>query len=143
MANSFKLELVTPLAKILSEEVNFVMLRTTEGDMGILPNHSPFVAGLATGEMKVRNNGQEKFYYVSGGFVEISDNVVTILADEAMDVKDIDLEAARREAQIAKEKLEKIAEDIDIANVQKTLTQALTKVKLAEKILTITFFLLI
>lgn len=135
MANSFKLELVTPLAKILSEEANFVMLRTTEGDMGILPNHSPFVAGLATGEMKVRNNGQEKFYYVSGGFVEISDNVVTILADEAMDVKDIDLEAARKEAQIAKEKLEKIAEDIDIANVQKTLTQALTKVKLAEKML--------
>jgi len=129
MANSFKLELVTPLSKILSEEVNFVMLRTTEGDTGILPNHSPFVAGLATGEMKVRNNGQEKFYYVSGGFVEISDNVVTILADEAMDVKDIDLEAARKEAQIAKEKLEKIAEDIDIANVQKTLTQALTKVK--------------
>ena len=135
MANSFKLELVTPLSKILSEEVNFVMLRTTEGDMGILPNHSPFVAGLATGEMKVRNNGQEKFYYFSGGFVEISDNVVTILADEAMDVKDIDLEAARKEAQIAKEKLEKIAEDIDIANVQKTLTQALTKVKLAEKML--------
>lgn len=135
MANSFKLELVTPLSKILSEEVNFVMLRTTEGDMGILPNHSPFVAGLATGEMKVRNNGQEKFYYVSGGFVEISDNVVTILADEAMDVKDIDLEVARKEAQIAKEKLEKIAEDIDIANVQKTLTQALTKVKLAEKML--------
>ncbi|MGL5743959.1 MAG: F0F1 ATP synthase subunit epsilon [Cetobacterium sp.] len=135
MANSFKLELVTPLNKVLSEEVNFVMLRTTEGDMGILPNHSPFVAGLATGEMKVRNNGQEKFYYVSGGFVEISNNVVTILADEAMDVKDIDLEAARKEAQIAKEKLEKSAEDMDIANVQKTLTQALTKVKLAERML--------
>ncbi|MGL5428112.1 MAG: ATP synthase F1 subunit epsilon, partial [Cetobacterium sp.] len=125
----------TPLHKVLSEEVNFVMLRTTEGDMGILPNHSPFVAGLATGEMKVRNNGQEKFYYVSGGFVEISNNVVTILADEAMDVKDIDLEAARKEAQIAKEKLEKSAEDMDIANVQKTLTQALTKVKLAERML--------
>lgn len=135
MANSFKLELVTPLAKILSEEVNFVMLRTTEGDMGILPNHSPFVAGLATGEMKIRNNGQENFYYVSGGFVEISDNVVTILADEAMDIKDIDLEAARKEAQIAKEKLEKIAEDIDIATVQKSLTQALTKVKIAERML--------
>ncbi|MBC2850623.1 F0F1 ATP synthase subunit epsilon [Cetobacterium sp. 8H] len=135
MANSFKLELVTPLEKILSQEVNFVMIRTTEGDMGILPNHSPFVAGLSTGEMKVRVNGQENFYYVSGGFLEISNNIVTILADEAMDVKDIDLEAARREAQIAKEKLEKLAEDIDFANVQKTLTQALTKVKIAEKML--------
>lgn len=135
MANSFKLDVVTPIAKILSKEVDFVMLRTTEGDMGVLPNHAPFVAGLATGEMKVKNNGQENFYYVSGGFVEISDNVVTILADEAMDVKDIDLEAARKEAQIAKERLERIAEDMDMANVQKTLTQALTKVKLAEKML--------
>ncbi|MGL4987644.1 MAG: F0F1 ATP synthase subunit epsilon [Cetobacterium sp.] len=135
MANSFKLELVTPLSKVLSEEVNFVMLRTTEGDMGILPNHSPFVAGLSTGEMKIKNNGQETFYYVSGGFVEISDNIVTILADEAMDVKDIDLEKARKEAQIAKEKLEKSAEDMDLANVQRTLNQALTKVKLAERML--------
>nr|WP_307775188.1 F0F1 ATP synthase subunit epsilon [uncultured Cetobacterium sp.] len=135
MANSFKLEMVTPLAKILSQDVEFVMIRTTEGDMGILANHSPFVSGLATGEMKIKSNGEEKLYYVSGGFMEISDNVVTILADEAMDVKDIDLEAARREAQIAKEKLDKIAEDIDYANVQRTLTQALTKVKLAEKML--------
>ncbi|WP_297596329.1 F0F1 ATP synthase subunit epsilon [uncultured Cetobacterium sp.] len=135
MANSFKLELVTPLEKILSQDVDFVMIRTTEGDMGILPNHSPFVAGLSTGEMKVRINGQESYYYVSGGFVEISNNIVTLLADEAMDVKDIDLEAARKEAQIAKEKLEKVAEDIDFANVQKTLTQALTKVKMAERML--------
>ena len=135
MANSFKLELVTPLEKILSQDVDFVMIRTTEGDMGILPNHSPFVAGLSTGEMKVRINGQESYYYVSGGFVEISNNIVTLLADEAMDVKDRDLEAARKEAQIAKEKLEKVAEDIDFANVQKTLTQALTKVKMAERML--------
>ncbi|MGL4997951.1 MAG: ATP synthase F1 subunit epsilon [Cetobacterium sp.] len=135
MANSFKLELVTPLSKALSQEVSFVMLRTTEGDMGILPNHSPFVAGLATGEMKIKSNGQESFYYVSGGFVEISNNIVTILADEAMDIKDIDLEAARKEAEIAKGKLERAAEDMDIANVQRSLTQALTKVKLAERML--------
>lgn len=135
MANSFKLEVVTPLAKVLSKDVDFVMIRTTEGDMGILPNHSPFVAGLATGEMKIKENGQENFFYVSGGFIEISNNVVTILADDAMDVKDIDIEAARKEAQIAQEKLQKVAEDIDIANVQKTLNQALTKVKLAERML--------
>ncbi len=135
MANSFKLELVTPLAKILSEEVEFIMLRTTEGDMGILPNHSPFVAGLATGEMKVRIKGKESFYYVSGGFVEISENIVTILADEAMDAKDIDLELAKKEAEIAKKKLEKANEDMEFINIQKKLTRALTKVKIAEKYL--------
>lgn len=135
MANSFRLEVVTPLAKILSEEVEFIMIRTTDGDMGILANHSPFVAGLATGEMKIRSNGKEDFFYVSGGFMEISNNVVTVLADEAMNIKDIDLEIARKEAQIAKEKLDKLAEDKDYANVQKILTQALTKVKIAERML--------
>lgn len=135
MANSFKLNLVTPLAKVLSEDVEFVMLRTTEGDMGILANHAPFVAGLSTGEMKIKSKGEESYFYVSGGFVEISENTVTILADEAMNVKDIDIEIARKEAQIAKEKLEKMNENLDIINVQKSLTQALTKVKLAEKFL--------
>lgn len=135
MANSFRLEVVTPLAKVLSEDVEFIMIRTTDGDMGVLPNHSPFVAGLATGEMKIRSNGKEDFFYVSGGFMEISNNVVTVLADEAMNVKDIDLEMARKEAQIAQEKLDKIAEDKDYANVQKILTQALTKVKIAERML--------
>ncbi|WP_297406236.1 F0F1 ATP synthase subunit epsilon [uncultured Cetobacterium sp.] len=135
MANSFRLEVVTPLAKILSEEVEFIMIRTTDGDMGILANHSPFVAGLSTGEMKIRSNGKEDFFYVSGGFMEISNNVVTVLADEAMNIKDIDLEIARKEAQIAKEKLDKLAEDKDYANVQKILTQALTKVKIAERML--------
>lgn len=135
MANSFRLDVVTPLAKVLSEEVEFIMIRTTDGDMGVLPNHSPFVAGLATGEMKIRSNGKEDFFYVSGGFMEISNNVVTVLADEAMNVKDIDLEIAKKEAQIAKEKLDKLAEDKDYANVQKILTQALTKVKIAERML--------
>ena len=135
MANIFKIKVVTPLAKILEQDSDYVMLRTSEGDMGILAGHSPFVAALATGEMKVKLEGKENFYYVSGGFIEISDNVVTILADEAMDVKDIDIETARKEAQIAKEKLLKIQEDYEYANMQKTLSQALTKVRIAEKLL--------
>ena len=53
MAN-FRLEIVTPSGKIYSNDVEFVLVRTTEGDMGILANHSPFVAGLAVGEMIVR-----------------------------------------------------------------------------------------
>lgn len=135
MANTFKVEVVTPLSKIVSQEADFVMLRTTEGDMGILANHTPFVAGLATGEMKIRLNGTENFYYVSGGFLEISNNVVTILADEAMDVKDIDIEAAKKEAEIAKAKLAKASENKDLVSVQQALNKALTKVRIAEKTL--------
>ena len=135
MAN-FRLEIVTPKGKIYSKEVEFVLARTTEGDMGILANHAPFVAELAVGEMIVREEkGKEIPYYVSGGFLEISNNNVTILADEAMASELIDLERAKKEAEEAKAKLEKLKEDKDILMTEKNLNAALTKVRLAEKLL--------
>ncbi len=130
---TFKLEVVTPHKKVLSQEAEFVMLRTTEGDMGILAGHSPFVAELAIGEMKIKSSGEETRYFVSGGFLDISIERVMILADEAMDVKDIDLERTKKEAEVAKQKLAKLKEDRDIAATQKALQEALTKVRLAEQ----------
>ncbi len=132
--SKFKLKVVTSHRVLLDKEVDFVMLRTTEGDMGILANHAPFVAELTIGEMKVRDEAVEQSYFISGGFLEISnENVVTILADEAMHAKDIDIERARKEAEKAEEKLKKIREDKDIIMTQRALQEALTKVRLAEK----------
>ena len=111
---TFNVKVVTYQEKVLEQEADFLLVRTTEGDMGVLPNHSPFVAELAIGEMMIRLNGTEKSYFVSGGFLEISNNNVTILADEAMASELIDLERARKEAEEAKAKLEKLKEE-DIA----------------------------
>lgn len=132
---TFNVKVVTYQEKVLEQETDFLLVRTTEGDMGILPNHSPFVAELAIGEMMIRLNGTEKSYFVSGGFLEISNNNVTILADEAMASELIDLERARKEAEEAKAKLEKLKEDKDILMTEKNLNAALTKVRLAEKLL--------
>lgn len=132
---TFNVKVVTYQEKVLEQEADFLLVRTTEGDMGILPNHSPFVAELAIGEMMIRLNGTEKSYFVSGGFLEISNNNVTILADEAMASELIDLERARKEAEEAKAKLEKLKEDKDILMTEKNLNAALTKVRLAEKLL--------
>lgn len=135
MAN-FRLEIVTPGGKIYSNDVEFVLVRTTEGDMGILANHSPFVAGLAVGEMIVREEkGKEIPYYVSGGFLEINSNKVIVLVDEAMLASEIDLENARKEAAFAEEKLKKLTEDKNIILTQKSLHEALVKVSIAEKLL--------
>lgn len=132
--STFHLKIVTSKQALLDQEAEFVMVRTIVGDMGILPNHSPFVSELAIGEMKVRANGQDEFYYVSGGFLEIStQNVVTILADEAMLAKDIDVEHARRELQIAEERMKKVQEDREVLLTQRALQEALTKVKIAER----------
>ncbi|MCF2640304.1 ATP synthase F1 subunit epsilon [Fusobacterium varium] len=132
---TFNVKVVTYQEKVLEQEADFLLVRTTEGDMGVLPSHSPFVAELAIGEMMIRLNGTEKSYFVSGGFLEISNNNVTILADEAMASELIDLERARKEAEEAKAKLEKLKEDKDILMTEKNLNAALTKVRLAEKLL--------
>lgn len=135
MAN-FRLEIVTPTGKIYSKDIEFVLVRTTEGNMGILPNHSPFVAALDVGEMMVREEkGKEISYYVSEGFLEISNNKVIILADEAMLSTEIDIEAARKAAALAEEKLKKLSEDKNILMTQKALHEALVKVNIAEKLL--------
>lgn len=132
---TFNVKVVTYQEKVLEQEADFLLVRTTEGDMGVLSNHSQFVAELAIGEMMIRLNGTEKSYFVSGGFLEISNNNVTILADEAMASELIDLERAKKEAEEAKAKLEKLKEDKDILMTEKNLNAALTKVRLAEKLL--------
>ena len=135
MAN-FKLEIVGPSGKVYSNDVEFVLVRTTEGDMRILPNHSPFVAGLAIGEMMVREEkGKEISYYISEGFLEINNNKVIILADEAILSTDIDIEAARKEAALAEERLKKLTEDKNLLMARKSLHEALVKVSIAEKLL--------
>ena len=129
---TFKLEVITPLKLVLSEDVERVILRTTEGDMGVLANHAPLVAELAVGEMKIKVNGTEERFFVAGGFLEISKDRTLVLADEAMNIKDIDVETARKDAELAKQKLSKLKEDRDIAVTQRALESALTKVGMAE-----------
>ncbi|RUA09552.1 MAG: ATP synthase F1 subunit epsilon [Fusobacteria bacterium] len=129
---TFKLEVITPLKLVLESEVERVILRTTEGDMGILAKHAPLVAELAIGEMKIKSNGTEEIFFVSGGFLEISKERTLVLADEAINIKDIDVEKARKEAELAKQKLAKLKEDRDIAVTQRALESALTKVGMVE-----------
>lgn len=132
---TFKIKVVTYEEKVLEQEADYVLVRTTEGDMGILPNHSPFIAGLSTGEMKIRLNGKEEKYFVSEGLLEISNNVVTIIASEAIPADKLDVERARREVEELKAKLAKMQEDKDILLTQKNLHKALMKVQVAEKLL--------
>lgn len=83
MATSFMVKVVTPTKVVLEQEADFLLVRTTEGDMGILGNHFPLVAALADGQMKIRKDKREKFFRVEGGFIEISNNQVTILSNQA------------------------------------------------------------
>ena len=132
---TFKIKVVTYEELVLQQEADFVLVRTTEGDMGILPNHAPFIAELSTGEMKIRLGNKEEKYFVSEGLIEISNNVVTIIASEAIPADQLDVERARKEVERLKAKLDKVKEDKDILLAERNLQKALMKVQVAEKML--------
>lgn len=96
-------EIVSQDRTVFEGDVDIVVVPSTVGEMGILPNHAPLLATLDYGVLKVRYQGKEEVFTVAGGIVEVQPDVVTVLADAAENVKEIDI--ARAEA--AKARAEK------------------------------------
>ena len=85
---------VTPEMTALSQEADFVALPLYDGEIGIAPNHSPLIGRLGFGEMRVRSGSSESRWYVDGGFVQVADNVVSVLTNRAVPVEKVDGDAA-------------------------------------------------
>ena len=92
-----KLEIVTPEKKVFDETVDSVTVPTATGEVGILPNHAPLISSLKSGILSYSNKGTSARLVVSGGFVEVSTNKVSVLTDVAESADEIDVEAARAE----------------------------------------------
>ena len=102
MANTLKLEIVTPEARTYSDDVEMVTLPGVEGEMGVYPQHVPLMTQLVPGEIIVRKDGQDVFLAVGEGFVEVTAERVAILTDMAIRSEQIDeakAEEARRQAE--------------------------------------------
>ncbi|HSO93481.1 MAG TPA: F0F1 ATP synthase subunit epsilon [Candidatus Dormibacteraeota bacterium] len=113
-------------------EADFVVAPGSEGELGILPRHIPLLTPLAAGAVKVRNGNDEQFFFVSGGFLEVRPDTVTVLADAAERAEDIDearAEDARRRAQSS---IEQKASDVDLAAATAALARAEARLRLAE-----------
>lgn len=99
---NLRLVLVTPERKVLDETCDSVSLPASEGYVTILPRHAPLIATLATGVLTLKSGGRSSSFAVAGGFFEVSDDRVTVLADEALAAADVDAAAARRELEEAR-----------------------------------------
>jgi F-type H+-transporting ATPase subunit epsilon len=124
-----QVELVTAEGRVLSQEADFVVAPGIEGDLGVLPRHIPLLTPLRTGEIMVRNDGHEEFFFVAGGFLEVLPDKVVILADVAERADDIDegaAEAARKSAQ------EALAQDEGDAAAAAQLERAIFRLRVAE-----------
>lgn len=100
-----KLEIVTPEKKVFDETVDMVTVPTPTGEVGILPNHAPLISSLKPGILAYSNKGESERMVIAGGFIEVSDNKVSILADVAENAEEIDVEAAKAERESAEKML--------------------------------------
>jgi F-type H+-transporting ATPase subunit epsilon len=132
MAQQLQLEVVTPERRVLSEEVDMVVVPGLGGELGILPGHTPLISQLQTGVLSYTQGGRTSQLHVSGGFLEVRDDHVSVLAEIAERPEEID--AAR--ARLAREHVEKrlsswtgTEEDFELARVK--LERSLVRLQLA------------
>lgn len=119
--------------QLLDVECDEVQVPGSEGVLGILPGHTPLIATLKVGEVMYRQGKIEHYLALSEGFVEVADDVVTVLTESAELPEEIDVEAARREAREAEEEL-MAATDADWVKAQARLEKAAARINVAERV---------
>lgn len=113
MAEKITVRLVTPVAEILETEVDEVRAPSAWGGFGVRLGHTPFLCTMDAGPLILTNDGKTQTYVVIDGFVEVGDDQVTVLAEEAVLVSDIDAEAEERAMSEARKRMEGLEPDSD------------------------------
>lgn len=111
---TMRLEIATAERVVYSEDVEILVAPGMDGQLGILPNHAPLLTALQPGEIRVVREGEESYMAVSGGFLEVMANRVTILADTAERAEEIDIERAEEAMQRAQGRIETSVSDMDL-----------------------------
>jgi F-type H+-transporting ATPase subunit epsilon len=128
------LQIITPERVVFEEGgVDSVTLPGVEGQLTVLPRHAPLMTALQPGELVLRKGGEEVEIAVSGGFLEVRDDKVRVLADTAERSEEIDAERAERARREAEEQLATRQGDIDVARVMAALERAQARVRVAER----------
>ena len=124
---TLKLEIVTPEAKIYSEDVTMVTLPGSEGELGVYPKHVPVLTALKPGELRVVKDGRETVMAVGEGFVEIKGDSISILTDMALEPEKIDVAAAEKAVERAKAAMQEDHTAEEVAAIQASLQKALAQ----------------
>ena len=126
---TIRLDIVTAERVVFSEDVDLVLAPGVEGQLGILPHHTPLMTMLQPGELRVRKGGEEFFLAISGGFLEVRPDRIIVLADAAERVEEIDVARAEEAKRRAQERLSQRAPDLDVARTEAGLRRALARLE--------------
>ena len=125
-------EVVTAERALYSGEADAVEAPGSEGQLGILPRHAALLTTLNAGPLMIKLGGAEETLWVSGGFLEVSKNTVTVLADAAEHAEDIDSARAEEARRRAQERLAEVQSNTERAELQAQLQRALSRLRVAE-----------
>jgi F-type H+-transporting ATPase subunit epsilon len=128
------LEIVTPERQAYSDDVDAVYCPGIEGELGVLPHHAPLLSTLGIGELRIHKDGQEEYFAIAGGFLQVRPDKVVVMAELADVSSEIDLEAAeeaRREAERAIQ--QGFEEPADLARARAAMERALLHIRVAER----------
>jgi F-type H+-transporting ATPase subunit epsilon len=128
-----KLEIITAERRVYSDEVDLLVAPGIEGELGILPHHAPLLTALKPGELRIRKGGQDEYFAVAGGFLEVIANQVTVLADAAEHPDEIDLERAQAAVRRAQERIAQRTADVDVERALASLRRAQIRVGVAQR----------
>jgi F-type H+-transporting ATPase subunit epsilon len=126
---TIKLEIVTPEAKIFSDDVDMVTLTGSDGQMGILPQHMPLMTQLVAGEIIAQKGKDTIFLAVGDGFVQVTGDRVAILTDMAIEADNIDEAKAEQARRLAEARLSQNITDEEAAHIQAALAHATTQLR--------------
>ena len=128
-----ELTIVTADRPVLTEDVDMVIAPGAAGELGILPRHEPLLTTLKPGELRVLHNGQWDFLAVAGGFMQVDQRGVTILADAAERVDEIDEARAQEARHLAQAELEAAPDMQARAEAQMALLRAIARISVVER----------
>lgn len=137
---TIKLEIVSPDKMVFSEAVQMVIVRSTGGELGILPHHAPLLTGIVPHVMRVKRNDAEEFISVCGGFMEVTPEKISVLASAAELPAEIDIDRAQKAFDRAEERLKLLQDspeehkDIDYERARAALERAKARIQTSKTV---------
>ena len=128
---SLRCIVVTPEETVLETETDFVALPLYDGEVGIAVNHAPMIGRLGFGELRIQTNGDTKRFYVDGGFVQVADNLVSVLTNRALPPEQLDADSL--ETAIAETVKTTASGEEELALRNRSLLQARGQLRVARR----------
>lgn len=129
---TLQLEVVTPDKTVVSAEVEMVVCPGVEGEFGVLPQHVSLLSALKIGDLRYRVNGKDENVFISGGFADVNNNVLSVLAESAELAGDIDTARAQAAKERAEKRLTAHDESVDQTRAEAALQRAITRLQVAQ-----------